>query len=306
VVPQRSLCLALIALAGCWLERTDGVPEPLDPRYYAAVESQAGDPTKGDGRVVPFADHEGPRVVVRVALQGPSVGPIEVDVRVPDPAAEGGVRSVGKVQIAAGDPLELSVPSGQGMLEIQAFQDAALDGPTAEDPFGQLSLNVVEEDITGGEITLEVGAFDAAGPQHTEAPPGAPGGGGGPPGSSGAGAMRDAFPNYTGERVEIHGEVRYAGEGMVDIDLFQPDPTQPGGRRALGKIRQPAGPFTLTVPRNLGALTVEACADLAGDGPTPGSDPTGGFPGNPLTVGDDDIDGVVIELSAPAAPPRAP
>ena len=40
-----SLCASL-ALCGCWLEQTDGVPEPLDPRYYASVEAEMGDPNQ--------------------------------------------------------------------------------------------------------------------------------------------------------------------------------------------------------------------------------------------------------------------
>ena len=192
---RRAAPLLAVVLGGCWLEKVTGEPVPLDPRFYEAVEATQGDPGVGGGDAIPFSDHDGAKVVIRGTATSPIEGPIEIDVRTPDPTAEGGVKGHGKVQLDGLGPFELEVPSGLGALELQAFQDPDADGPGGDDPFAQVSLEIGTEDLSDILFELVPGARGTSGgPTHTEAPPGAPGGnpGGGPahqevPPGSGAG-----------------------------------------------------------------------------------------------------------------------
>ena len=126
--------LALL-LSGCWLEKTTGEPVPLDPRFYEAVEAVQGDPGVGGADSIPFGDYDGATVMVRGTVTSPEEGPVEIDVRTPDPTAEGGVKGHGKIQLEGLGEFELRVPSALGELELQAFQDPDADGPGGADPF---------------------------------------------------------------------------------------------------------------------------------------------------------------------------
>lgn len=287
--------LATLALSACWLEEVTGEPVPLDPAFYEAVEATQGQPGIGGGSAVPFSAEEGEMVMVRGTITSSLEDPIDVDVRTPDATQEGGVRGHGKILLDTPGPFELAVPKGLGPLELQAFQDAGGDGPTADDPFAQAAVNVGDSDLEGVVMVLEVGAHGVGGPSHSEAAPGAPGGGpGGGPGSSGS----DPFAGTDGPRVTLRGKLVWEGAETVDLDLFAPDPQSAGGRRMLGKLMRAPGAYEIEVPAGFGPLILEAFIDINTNGPGPG-DPMGRHAGNPVVVGDSDVGDVDIVLSVP-------
>ena len=358
-----ALSTLLPVLGGCMLEKVTGQEVPLDPRFYKAAEASQCMPGVGGGSSVPFSSDDRPRVTLRGVLESPLDMAVDLDIRVPDAKAPGGMRGEGKVLLEGPGPFELEVPADLRELELQAFQDEAADGPTSEDHFGQLRVTVGDEDQDLGSLALVQGAR-SGGPQHTEAPPGAPGGApgapdnpagqggapmgepgqggaplgepgqggaplgepgqagepgqpgeptpappgspggspvaGGPPGEGGApgGGGMKPFSDHSGPWVTLRGTLGVSGDGVVDLDLFQPASDAPGGRRMLGKLRLDAGPFEVEVPAGFGPVILEAFVDKGGDGPGMG-DPMGTYPGNPLTVGRSDIEGVDIALSVP-------
>lgn len=287
--------LLLLALPACWLEKVTGEPVPLDPAFYEAVEASQGQPGVGGGSAVPFSSHEGERVMVRGTITGELEDPIDIDVRTPDATQEGGVKGHGKILLDEPGAFELSVPKGLGAMELQAFQDAGGDGPTADDPFAQAAVTVGDEDVDGVVMVLEVGAHGVGGPVHSEAAPGAPGGG---PGGSAGGGGPDPFAEIPGPRVTLRGTITYEGATSVDLDLFAPDPNSTGGRRMLGKLMRAPGPYEIQVPAGFGPLILEAFIDINSNGPGPG-DPMGRYADNPVVIADDDVDGVDITLSIP-------
>lgn len=169
------MMLAALLLVGC-LEPVRGQPEPLDPRFYAAGADPAGG--GGGGGSDPFSGDPRPRVMVRGTVEGGANGGVDLDVRVPDPQAPGGMRGVGKLLLPAPGPFELSAPVDIGALELQAFQDADGDGPSAGDPFARAAISVGAVPVDGVVLRLEAGAAaGGGGPVHRAMPPGAPGGG---------------------------------------------------------------------------------------------------------------------------------
>ena len=87
--------------------------------------------------------------------------------------------------------------------------------------------------------------------------------------------------------------------GTVDIDCFAPDPDDSSKRELVNKVKihQP-GAYEMKVPKDFGALILEAFIDSDGDGPDDG-DARGEFANNPLMVGAEDIADVDIELIEP-------
>lgn len=175
----------LIGLSACWLERVTGEAVPLDPAYTAG----ATDDGAGGGSSAPFASARGPTVVISGVVTGEGLAPdlpVDVTVQRPDPSAEGGMKSEGKIMLDGPGPFSLKAPVGVGALSLQAFQDPDTDGPGGQDPFGQISVVVADVDQTDLSITLVPGGR-GGGPSHTDAPPGAPGGaphdGAAPPGA---------------------------------------------------------------------------------------------------------------------------
>ena len=334
-----------LVASGCWLERVTGEEVPLDPAYYAAVEATQGEPGVGGGSAVPFSLYTGERVTVRGEVTGGEDGlPVDIDVRVPDPTAEGGVDAKGKFLLEEPGLVELTVPKALGPLQLQAFQDLAGDGPTLDDPFAQVDLVIEDADIDGVTFALEMGALSGGGgPLHSEAPVGAPGGadvadqdpGGGaepppanpaeppPPGDPatpppGGGGGGDPFAGQPGPRVTVKGALVWPEGGTIDLDLFRPDDRSSGGRQPVGKLKLPPGPFSVQVPEGFGALVLEAFIDRDANGPGPG-DPRGCYAAGVLEIGDEDIDGVTILLTVaedgkadscgsagPVPAPRAP
>ncbi len=286
--------LVLLLLPGCWLEEVTGEPAPLDPAFYEAVEAQQGMPGVGGGDAVPFGAYPGERVTVSGVVVGPTDDPVDLDVRTPDPTVEGGMKGHGKLLLEEPGPFELRVPKALGKLELQAFQDAEADGPTSDDPFAQVLLQVDEIDVTDVTLELVAGARGQGGPQHAPASPGAPGGGPG----GGAGGGEDLFAGASGPRVTVRGNIVYDGDGTVDLDVFVPDESTAGGRRHRGKLMRAPGAYELTVPAGFGPLILEAFIDVNQNGPGPG-DPMGRYAGNPVVVGDVDLEGIDIVLAVP-------
>jgi hypothetical protein len=328
-------------LSGCWLEEVTGEEVPLDPRFYEAVERAQGSPGEGGGAAVPFGLHTGPTVMFRGVVQSPLSGPVDIDVRTPDPTAPGGMKGHGKILLEEAGPFELKVPSGLGDLQLQAFQDQQADGPTGDDPFAELSATVGAVDVDGVVLALVVGARGSfAGPEHREAPPGAPGGAPGaappgpppsgdpsqgtpvpgspPPGDPQAGAPGGAGPapapqpqgpgeqspfvGMDGRKVEVSGTLGVQADvrvvGLIDLDLFQPDPSVPGGRRMLGKLKREPGPFAFEAPAEFGPLLLEAFYDLNGNQRPDAGDAMGRAP--QLLVAGRPVTGVQLRLEISA------
>ncbi len=286
--------LALALLPGCWLEKVTGEPVPLDPAFYEAVEAQQGMPGVGGGDAIPFGAYDGERVRVAGTVVGPTDDPVDLDVRTPDPSVEGGMKGHGKLLLEEPGPFELEVPRSLGKLELQAFQDAESDGPTADDPFAQVLLQVDDVDVTDVTLELVAGARGQGGPEHSPAAPGAPGGGPG-----GGGGAQDLFAGASGRRVKVRGTLVYDGDGSVDLDVFVPDESTAGGRRHRGKLMLAPGPYEISVPAGFGPLILEAFIDVNNNGPGPG-DPMGRYADNPVVVGESDVEGVDIVLEIPA------
>lgn len=289
------MLLALALLPGCWLEKVTGEPVPLDPAFYEAVEAQQGMPGVGGGDAIPFGSHDGETVMVIGTVTGPTDDAVDLDVRTPDPTVEGGMKGHGKLLLEEPGPFELKVPKNLGKLELQAFQDAEADGPTSDDPFAQVLLQVDDVDVTDVTLELVAGARGQGGPEHSAAAPGAPGGGPG----GGAGGGQDLFAGASGDRVTVRGTLVYDGEGSVDLDVFVPDESTAGGRRMLGKLMRAPGAYEISVPAGYGPLILEAFIDVNQNGPGAG-DPMGRYEGNPVVVGNSDVDGIDIVLAIPA------
>ena len=298
--------------AGC-LERVTGEEVPLDPRFTEQAEvmeqgTDTGGPahTEQEHAVVeheevdppqPFADFEGERVTVSGTIVAEKSLAVDLDVSRKDESSPGGMKSEGKVLFAEPGPFEVQVPVSVGDIRLVAFQDPDEDGPSETDFYAELEVTVGTEPVADLVIALVQGGRSSgasgSGSVHTEAPPGFGSGQSPPP--DGKAADQDPFADIEGERIEVSGTIVYAGSGVIDLDLFQPSESAPGGRKLLGKLKKSAGPFSLQVPRTLGALELDAFADQTGDGPS-GDDPRGQLRGIDLTQGP--VLGLEIALEA--------
>jgi hypothetical protein len=299
-----TLQLMTLLLTGC-LERVTGEAVPLDPRFVANQPGQAGAQGGGagsDGGKIPFSDFEGEMVWVRGEIVAAEELPVDLDVRTLDATVEGGAISQGKLLLEGPGSFELKVPKALGELQLQAFQDPDSDGPSVDDAFGEVAVDVEGVDIEGLLLTLLPGA--RGGPEHVEAPPGA-GGGQAPPPSGHAPPAHDPFEDMEGPFVIVAGTIEAQAGVVVDLDLFQPDPTVPGGRTFLGKIKRQPGAFEISVPESLGQVSLVAMVDIDADGPS-GSDPQARFSGNPIDLSQGDFTEVLLQLSVGAAPAPAP
>ena len=114
-------------LLGC-LEHVTGEEVPLDPRFYAAVEEARGSEAQGGGSSVPFSSVKTEKVSVKGLIVSEDDMAVDIDVRVPDPSAPGGMSGKGKILLERPGEFELMVPLDLGALELQAFQDIDSDG----------------------------------------------------------------------------------------------------------------------------------------------------------------------------------
>ena len=286
-----------LVLTGCWLEYVDTAnPAELDPAFYEAAFQSQGMPGVGGGSAIPFADFEGDMVMVIGTVEGEERIAIDVDVRIPDASAPGGMLGLGKILMDGPGTFELAVPVDQGTVELEAFQDRESDGPSTSDPFAHVSIDVGSEDL---EVTLvlEEGSFRRGGPVHQEMPAGSPGGAEVssmvPPDPD----QPDPFGNLSGSKVTVAGTLHYDGSVTVDLDIFRANSAEPGGREMIGKLKLPIGPYELRIPQHYGPIILEAFIDLNGNMRADPTDPMGAFSGNPLRVGDNDIWNVDIHLS---------
>lgn len=287
----------LLTLGGC-LEKVTGEFIPLDPRYTEGHEEggeNRADPGAEHGEVapggggVPWADYDGETVVVRGVVESTSGGSVQIDVAEPDASAPGGVVRRGSVALPAPGPFELKVPSTIARIELQAFQDPDVDGPSEQDPFAAASVDVA----SGAEVTLTLVAGargqpsgpSGTAPEHVEAAPGAPGGSGG-----GAPAPPSVFPQ-DGPMVSLSGKVSATLEGPISIDFFKTDPTSGAGRTFLFKQEVQQGTWSAKFPVDFGQIEIDAYQDPKRDGPTEG-DPITRYEKNPITVGDSDLTGI--------------
>ena len=254
----------------------------------------------------PFSDSEGERVTISGVIRSERMNPVDLDVGRKDENSPGGITTEGKMVFPEPGEFSLDVPVNVGGLRLAAFQDLEQDGPSAKDPYAEIEVDVGSSPITGLEFDLVVGQRDAGsggGPEHVEAPPGFGSGQAPPP--TGSPTQSDPFAAMDGDRVAVSGVISWGGEQIVDLDLFTPDPSAGGGRRLLGKLKKNVGPFTLNVPISLGALELDAFADLTADGPT-ADDPRATIRNIVLTEGD--VSGVQIVLTSMVedAPPAIP
>ena len=295
----------LLGILGC-LERVTGEEIPLDPRFYAAVEEARGSEAQGGGSSVPFSSIKTEKVSVKGLVVSDDDMSVDIDVRVPDPAAPGGMAGKGKILLERPGEFELMVPINLGSVELQAFQDIDSDGPNATDPFAQVTISIADQPIDDVQLTLVVGARGAA-PVHQEIQPEQSG-----EMPKGIPENPDPFGGAAGNRIELTGNLTCEQTcNGIDLDLFTPDENSPGGRKMLGKMKLQEGKFVIMVPENFGPLVLEAFVDFGGDGPGVG-DLMGVYESNPVLVGNSRVQNINIDLAQsadgkmPMQPPPRP
>ena len=300
--------LALMAVA-C-LEHVTGEVVPLDPRFTAQATGKTGTGTDTGGPAhaehehvtmehtevpppQPFESVEGDRITVSGEIVTEGAGTVNLDVSRVDKTAPGGIKREGKLLFPDPGPFELQVPASIGSIMLVAFQDPDDDGPSETDHFGEVTIDVGTEPIADVLITLVKGARGAggSGPVHSEAPPGHGSDQSAPPG--GQPQDSDPFASVEGERVAVSGTLISRSDRIIDLDVFQPSESAPGGRILLGKLKRPAGAFALQVPISLQSLELDAFVDQTGDGPS-ADDPRGQLRAIDLTQGP--VENLVLSL----------
>ena len=101
-----------------------------------------------------WPSHPGPWTRVQGMVIADGDSPVAVDIRKPDPNSQTGDAFVGKEQLSAPGPFTLMVPQGLGELTLQFFQDAGGDGPSADDPFAEQSIDIQDQERLSLEVTL--------------------------------------------------------------------------------------------------------------------------------------------------------
>ena len=283
---NQILCLILIQ-TGC-LERVRGVPEPLDDRFFKDVGSHQ------------FSALEQDSISISGTIQSEISISIDLDLRTPDVSVEGGMKSLDKFIIKQPGDFSIQIPKNIGAIELQVFQDMLGDGPSKEDHFAQMTLEVGDKDIENLEIQLIKGARNQNSSRNlqtndmqTEEPYFSDRPNGGRPGQQ----VDTPFENYGGKTIQVSGIILCEQCTIVDLDIFEPNAGLAGGRNMLGKIKVVGAKkkFSFDVPYRFGQIILEAFVDTDGDGPSAG-DLMGAYSQNPLHIGDDDIEGVNIKL----------
>ena len=289
---------------GC-LERVTGEAVPLDERFTVqATPTSVGTDTGGPAHAEhehqtvehkevpppqPFQDHDGERVTVSGSIASSVAGSVDLDVATVDDSVEGGLVREGKIILTGPGEFSITVPVDIGGMRLAAFQDLQSDGPTEDDPYAEIDIEVGGEALTGLTLALVKGARGSAtgGPEHQqhehqEMPPGYGGDQG--PSPSGAPTPTDPFDGIEGPRVKVSGTLVTTVDGIIDLDLFREDESAPGGRKLLGKLKRAPGPFEILVPAAVERLELDAFVDQTGDGPS-GDDPRGSAKGIVLSSG---------------------
>jgi len=250
------------------------------------LAEQMGHTKQGEegGEESPFADHDGPWTQINAVVTSDQGGVVRVDLRVPDASEPGGNRRLGGITWEGPGKRTLEVPVGLGVLIIEAYQDPGADGPSDLDPYFAAELEVGTEPLSL-EVPLLAGTR------------GQPGGGA----KGGGGGGGSVFAGVGEDGIQISGEIRLDEglelEGLLDLDVFSSEADAPGGRRYVGKLKVPAGPFSFRVPRTISALELEAFLDVDADGPTPG-DAFGACKCNPLKLDGTDVSGIEVFVVA--------
>lgn len=242
--------VALLLLNAC-IERITDVAVPLDPRFYAGG-GDAANPSGAAGQLgVPWDGVSGERTDVTFVLSGTEAGTVQLDVTTPNAKSAGGVERIGRLE-STEPSLTLSVPAAVKTFTVEIFQDPGQDGPSADDPYATLEVDMAALPAGPIPVALVVGARPAA-------VGGAAGGGGG---------AVEPWTGVTGDKVEFAAVIFSDAEGEVQVDVAVPDPSQPGGQARVGQLRLPVpGAFTLQVPTSVASFRLEAFQDQAGDGP---------------------------------------
>jgi hypothetical protein len=312
----------ILTMLGC-LERITGENIPLDPRFYQGAQEQPsqdqspqtgpgnpGDglggpaPPHGEGNPdqgapqpngeAPWASYAGETTLITGTIaitSGQELAGQKVLVDVM--STENGQQTrAGRLYLDAAGSFELNVPINITELRLEAFQDAAGDGPSETDPYAEAQVMLPLS--TPLLLTLEVGARGRANPQGTtpatnpDAPPqptGQPEGVAPPEGLY--------FPDAK-TKIKISGVVGgNIPSGKLMIDVFKADGEGGNARTFLGKIPTSDTAFSLEVPTDFGNLELEAYIDLTGDGRS-GDDISVTCPCNPLKIESTDIFGLII------------
>ena len=241
-----SLALILVAC----LEHTGEGSKALDPRFVVLPEGVGAIDAEGNSQ--PFADYDGATVVVSGVVESALDMALDLDFRQVQETDAGAERvNLGKLGVTSPGEWSLEVPAGLGNLIIEGFQDLSSDGPTEDDPYGWLELEVGLEDVDGADLVLEVGGLLAA------------------RAAMGMGGEGGAFADYTGEWVSLAGTFVTESSLPVQADLRSVEENT-----ILGKWTFDSKDWSIDVPLGLGSLQLQVFQDVDENGPSD-TDPFG-------------------------------
>tara|TARA_B110000037_G_scaffold222144_1_gene295802 strand:- start:631 stop:2202 length:1572 start_codon:yes stop_codon:yes gene_type:complete len=253
-----------------------------------AEEMGHGTGPEASGAAAPFGDWSGEWTLVTGTMISQTEGAVQVDFRVTDATAPGGNRSEGRTTLPELGSYRLEVPRGMGSLIIEAFQDLDRDGPTAQDPWVSVELEIGDEDRIEQDFQMMAGARGVPRGDSEGTPS---------PSENVSPTVASPFGDLGDDVVQISGllvfDDGFTPPEIIDLDLFAQDPTAPGGRSFLGKIKVSSSSFSFFAPSGFGILEIDAFGDIDGDGPTPG-DPFGSV--RSISIESDDIDALSIQL----------
>lgn len=292
--------LALCLLVAFSLEEVTNDPPPLDPRF---VQIRGDSDGGSSSSVVPFADYEGSVVLVSGEVLCDEPGVLDMDLWRVDPKSSGDRVHLGKVPAVMAGSFELRVPQDFGPLWIEVLRDLTGDGPSMDDLFGRVVLEVGSSSMDGIELVLAVGGVEGlmggggqaggagaagtGGPMHVAMPPGAEGSDTGMGRVSDSGLSQpsdtgmehlDVQPGAPGGEAHPHEEIPL-GEGESDTPHVEAEPGAPGGGEHP-HIEAPPG-----APGGGGEHVHDAGARPGGSAPSgPAADPFSSVPGPRVTL----------------------
>lgn len=302
--------VSIFLFLGC-LEQVTGEDVPLDPRFASqgAADGEGGAPTTGGGAgaqpaasegqptpappagdgkptgpnpmgEAPYGDVSGEKFTLSGTVIATDPSPVRIDVCEPDVGAQGGIKRVGAVNLGSGPgAFTIQVPTEVETLILQAFQDPQKDGPSEQDPYAEVTLQLNGSAPAPIELRLEVGARGRAS--------------GSPQPAAGAGGDSLSFPD--GPKVALSGQVLGATSPNVVIDVFRLDAASGAGRTYVGKIRPVNGVFSADFPVDYGAVELEAYQDLTGDSRT-SDDIAAPYSLNPVSIGSVPVPDIKIQF----------
>ena len=187
--------------------------------------------------------------------------PVDLDFRAPDESAEGGRVALGKVALEKPGTWSLAVPLDFGPMVVESFQDLLNDGPTEDDPYGWIEIEIGSESVQDLEIVLEIGGLKKARLEFS--------------------MSTEPFAEYEGSLVSLSGVFDSQLEAVVQVDMRHGENLE-----QLSKwLSLMPGPWSADVPENLGAVEIQVFQDKTNDGPS--DDDPFGFAS--FVVGDADL-----------------